>query len=215
VNFESLAYGGACQSGGGAAFTSLMGLSWNSFRPLDLDNYKTACGVSGPSGYSSLLAANVGHVVALGAGAAIVNSATPFVLQSFVAGAGWINPTTLKLEYYLNTVKQGEATLSLNVTQTGGSYFTGLNGLYFGATDQVTFTPDYSGGADQFNSAAGSCFGMPDTCVRAPYRAWFLDNMTFVNAPAAIVTPEPATFGLLAGGLVLLGAVARRRRGAL
>ncbi|MBC8088350.1 MAG: hypothetical protein H7Z40_13860, partial [Phycisphaerae bacterium] len=103
VDFETLGYGPTCQWGGGAAFSTLDGKKWDGFRPLDLDNLAKVCGRSTNTGYSSLLSANVGKVIATGAGGAWLSSFNPFVLNSLVAGAGWLNPTKLTLGFYLNT----------------------------------------------------------------------------------------------------------------
>lgn len=212
VNFESLGYGPACQWGGGTAFSSYAGMSWSGLRPLDLGNFSTACGRSTNSGYSALQAAYVGNVIALGAGAAWVSSSTPFVLSSLVAGAGWLNPTKLTLDFYLGGVLKGTSALSLNVTQTGATPFSGAS-LYSGATDFVMFTPDYSAGVDVFNSAAESCAGVPLPCTPTSYKSWFVDNLKFTEPTVNIqVTPEPSTMALFGAGLVAMGAWARRRR---
>ena len=37
-------------------------------------------------------------------------------------------------------------------------------------------------------------------------------NFSFTSAPQVAAVPEPETYGMLAAGLLMLGAVARRRR---
>ncbi|MGV3708324.1 MAG: PEP-CTERM sorting domain-containing protein [Gemmatimonas sp.] len=211
TTFETLGYSGACEWGGGSFFTDLDGKTWNNFRPLDLANYTgtgpNQCGMQN-TGYSSLLTSQIGNVIGLGFGPAIVHSTNPFVLNSMVAGAGWQNTTSLKLDFYLNTVLQSSQTIVLDVYQTGTSQFTGF---YAGATDEIRFTPDYAGGTDVFDSYGRSCVGAGPTCVQTEYESWFVDNMSF-SAAAVTVTPEPSSVALIGAGLLAVGLAARRRR---
>lgn len=208
TDFETLGYGPTCQWGGGAAFTTLDGKKWDGFRPLDLDNLSNVCGRSTNTGYATLQTANVGNVIAVGAGGAWLSSFQPFVLNSLVAGAGWQNPTSLTLTFYLNTVLMSTKTISLNTYQTGASVYTGF---YTGPTDYIGFTPDYSNGNDEFNSMAESCAGAPQPCTPYKYESWYVDNLNFSPA-TVLVTPEPATFGMLGLGVLALGVAGRRRR---
>jgi hypothetical protein len=211
TTFETLGYSGACEWGGGGFFTDLDGKTWNNLRPLDLANYTgtgpNQCGMQN-TGYSSLLTSQIGNVVGLGFGAAIVHSTNPFVLNSMVAGAGWQNTTALKLDFYLNTVLQATQTIMLDTYQTGLFLYTGF---YAGATDEIHFTPDYTGGTDVFDSYGRSCVGAGPNCVQTEYESWFVDNMSFSPA-AVVVTPEPSSVVLIGAGLLAVGFAARRRR---
>lgn len=211
TTFETLGYSGACEWGGGGFFTDLDGKSWNNLRPLDLDNYTGIgpgkCGMQN-TGYSSLLTSQIGNVIGLGFGAAIVHSTNPFVLNSMVAGAGWQNTTSLTLDFYLNTELKSSQTIVLDVYQTGMSQFTGF---YAGATDEIRFTPNYAGGTDVFDSYGRSCVGAGANCVQTEYESWFVDNMSFSPA-AVVVTPEPSSVALIGAGLLAVGFAARRRR---
>lgn len=209
VDFETLGYGPSCQWGGGSAFSTLDGKKWDGFRPLDLNNLANICGRSTNTGYSSLQTQHVGNVIATGAGGAWLSSFNPFVLNSLVAGAGWLNPTKLTLGFYLNTQLMGTSTIFLNTSQTGAQTY---SGFYSGPTDYIDFIPDYTGGVDVFNSYAESCAGATGPCTPDTYKTWFVDNLDF--SPAFVtVTPEPGSIALTAFGLVaVLGAVRRRRR---
>ena len=215
TTFETLGYAGACQAGGSSHFSTLDGKSWAGFRTLDLANYRTTCGYGTANGYG-MLGSTVGNVIGLGAGTAYVNSTNPFVLNSMVAGAGWQNPTSLKLEFYLNTVLLDTKIIQLTTYQTGLSLY---SGFYTGATDFIMFTPTYppddaAHTSDVFGSRLNYCpVGSPTTCVFNRYESWFVDNLTF-STPAvtvAVVTPEPATVGMIGLGLVLVGLVGRKR----
>lgn len=208
VDFETLGYGPNCQWGGGAAFTTLDGKKWDGFRPLDLNNLANVCGRSTNTGYSSLLSTHVGNVIATGSGGAWLSSFNPFVLNSLVAGAGWLNPTKLTMSFYLGGQFKATSTLFLNTSQTGGSVYTGF---YSGPTDYVDFIPDYAGGVDVFNSLAESCAGATGPCTPSTYKTWFVDNLDFSPA-TVVVTPEPASVVLVGLGLVVVGGLVRRRR---
>lgn len=211
TTFESLAYGpSVCQWGGGSSFSSLDGKTWNGLRPLDLDNLSNTCGRSTNTGYSQLLAQHVGNVIAVGAGGAWLSSFTPFTLNSFVAGAGWLNPTSLTVQYFLNAQLMSTQVLSLNTSQTGASLFTSN---YAGPTDFVGFMPDYSNGVDVFNSYAESCAGAVGPCTPSSYKTWYIDNMSFSPA-AVVVTPEPSSIIMMSLGLAGVAGVVRRRRAA-
>ena len=215
-NFETKGYGGACQQAGGPEIGYIGDKEWAGFKALDLTNYRTTCGYGLTNGYG-LLGASVGNVVALGYSTAYVHSINPFVLNSMVAGAGWQNPTTLKLDFYLNAVLLDTKTILLNTFQTGLSLY---SGFYTGATDFIMFTPTYasddaSHSSDVFGSYNSSCPpGSSASCVKTRYESWFVDNLTFSTpvATVAVVTPEPATVGMIGVGLVVVGLVGRRRR---
>lgn len=208
VNFETLGYNTGCQWGGGDTFTSLDDKAWGGFRPLDLTNYTTQCMRTTNTGYSSLQSGYVGNVIALGAGTAWVSSSSPFVLNSMVAGAGWQDPTSLTLRFFLDGYQMGSTTISLNTTQTGASKYTGF---YSGPTDYIGFTPDYSAGVDTFNSLDESCIGAASACTPYEYQTWFVDNLDF-SAATVVVTPEPATLGMLGIGMLAMGVAVQRRR---
>lgn len=208
VDFEGLGYNTGCQWGGGDSFASLDGKAWGGFRPLDLTNYTTQCMRVSNTGYSLLQTGYVGNVIALGAGTAWLSSGSPFVLKSMVAGAGWQDPTSLTLNFWLNGLQMGSTTISLNTSQTGALKYTGF---YSGPTDYIDFTPDYTGGADTFNSYGESCIGAVTACTQHEYQTWFVDNLDFSPA-TVLVTPEPATLGMLGIGMLAMGVAARRRR---
>ena len=211
VNFESLAYGGPCNWNGGPALDSYAGFHWGGIIALDLNNLQSTCHRNYSTGYVNLQPVKVGEVVGLGSGGAWLSRDHTFVLKSLVAGAGWINTTNLKLSFYLNTVLQGTSTLTLDVYQTGGSPYTNL---FAGAADFIGFTPDYVG-SDIFNSAAESCPQPIGNCVPRRYESYFLDNLVFEDGPikqADLVTPEPATLGLMAFGMLAIAAAGRTRR---
>jgi hypothetical protein len=208
VDFETLGYGPSCQWGGGSAFSSLSGKTWDGFRPLDLNNLSNVCGRSSNTGYSSLLTPNVGNVIATGSGGAWLSSFNPFRLNSLVAGAGWLNPTKLTLSFYLNTQLMSTSVLSLNTSQTGATTY---SGFYTGPTDYIGFMPDYSNGVDVFNSLAESCLGATGPCTPETYKTWFVDNLDFTPM-FVVVTPEPGSFVLMGLGLAVVAGVVRRRR---
>ncbi|MEO7999558.1 MAG: PEP-CTERM sorting domain-containing protein [Gemmatimonadaceae bacterium] len=209
TDFETLGYGPACNWGGGSAFSVLDGKKWNGFRPLDLDNLANSCHRSTNTGYSQLQSGYVGDVIAVGHDGAWLSSFSPFTLESMVAGAGWQNPTTLTLKFYLNTVLKSTQTISLNTYQTGAQTYTGF---YTGPTDFIGFMPDYTGGTDEFNSLGESCAGVTGPCTPYLYESWFVDNMVFTPRTVVLVTPEPATFAMLGIGMAVVGFAARRRR---
>ena len=213
--FETKGYGGECQKSGGPAIGYIGDKEWAGFKALDLTNYRTTCGYGTSNGYGSL-GASVGNVVALGYSTAYVHSINPFVLNSMVAGAGWQNPTTLKLDFYLNAVLLSTKTIQLNPFQTGLALY---SGFYAGATDFIMFTPTYplddvSHSSDVYGSYNGSCpLGSAASCVKARYESWFVDNLTFSTpvAVADVVAPEPATLGMIGFGLVVVGLAGRKR----
>lgn len=208
TDFESLGYGPACNWGGGNAFSTLDGKQWDSFRPLDLNNFQNVCGKSTGTGYADLLTSNVGNVIAVGHDGAWLSSFNPFRLNSMVAGAGWQNPTKLTMTFYLNTVLMSTQTITLGTHETGGSVF---SGFYAGPTDYIGFMPDYSAGTDEFGSLAMSCAGAPQPCTPYLYESWFVDNLDFTPMTVT-VSPEPATFAMLGIGMAVVGFAARRRR---
>lgn len=206
----SLAYGPGCQWGGGSAFHNLDGMKWDGFRPLDLKNLSSVCGRSTNTGYAQLQSANVGNMIAIGAGSAWLSSFNPFQLTSMVAGAGWQDGMTLTLTSYLGAVLMDTRTITLNAYQTGASPFTNF---YTGPTDYIGFTPDYAPGVDVFNSLAESCAGVAQPCPPYKYESWFVDNLTFVPRTVDVtVTPEPATFAMMGVGIAALAIAGRRRK---
>ena len=213
--FESKGYGGGCQSAGGPEIGYIGDKEWAGFKALDLTNYRTTCGYGLNNGYG-MLGASVGNVLALGYSTAYVHSINPFVLNSLVAGAGWQNPTQLKLDFYLNTVLLSTKTIQLSPYQTGLSLY---SGFYSGATDFIMFTPTYppddaSHSSDVFGSYNSSCpQGSPPSGVRGRYESWFVDNVTFSTPTVVVaaVVPEPATVGMIGFGLVVVGLVGRKR----
>ena len=209
--FESKSYAGACKDGGGAGIGYIGDKEWVGFSALDLVNFRSTCGFGLTNGYGAL-GGSVGEVLALGTSTAYVHSSNPFVLNSMVAGAGWQNPTSLLMEFYLNGTLLSTTSLQLTTNQTGLSLY---SGFYTGATDFIRFTPtyppvgDYSG--DVFGSHRFLCpQGSPVDCT-GRYETWFVDNLNF-SPVAVVVTPEPATVGMIGFGLLALGVVGRKRR---
>ena len=214
--FETKGYGGGCQNAGGADIGYIGDKEWAGFKSLDLLNYRTTCGYGLTNGYGTL-GASVGNVLALGYSTAYVHSTNPFVLNSMVAGAGWQNPTSLKMEFFLNTVLLDTKTIQLNTYQTGLALY---SGFYTGATDFIMFTPTYAAddamhSSDVFNSFNNSCPpGSSAACVKQRYLSWFVDNVTFSTpTPTSVaVVPEPATVGMIGLGLLVVAVVGRKRR---
>jgi hypothetical protein len=220
INFNDLGYGPPCSWSGSPTNipAGYGGLTWGGFNTLDLTNLfgSAGCNRTAATGYSSLQTAQVGNVLGLGSGATWLSSTNPFILTSMVAGAGWQANTGLTLGFYLHGTKQATKKLTLGTHVTGATPYL-LGDLYNGATDYIDFTPDYTTGTnDEFGSLAESCAGATSACVPSTYKTFFVDNLTFIAAPTGpssqVVTPEPATVGLLAFGLLAAGLVARKRR---
>lgn len=209
--FETKGYSGACRMGGGDEIGYIGDKEWVGFRALDLNNYRNTCGFGLNNGYGQLGGA-VGNVLGLGATSAFVHSVNPFVLNSMVAGAGWQNPTSLFMQFYLGGVLKSTTTLSLGTAQTGLAPYTGF---YSGATDFIMFTPKYPPSNDYSKDVFGShnvfCPQGSSVECTGRYESWFVDNLSF-SAATVVVTPEPASVAMIGVGLVAVALVRRKRR---
>lgn len=207
ISFNSLAYGGACQWGGGPVdITNHQGFDFFGLRPLDIANYTGACwgGYGQQHGYLNGPGQTLPAVVGLGFGRAQVQTlaATPFNLRSMSFGAGWSN-VSLSIRGYtgLFTAENQPYDMRTDITLTPGT----LQTVDFGALG-------FSG--IRFFSINVEDWGTPqfthwDTGAPMTEETYFVTGMVY-DLPAQV--PEPATAGLLALGVGVLGLAARRRR---
>lgn len=207
IDFNSLAYGGACQWGGGPVdITNHQGFHFIGLRPLDLANYNGACwGSTGQQhGYLNGPGQTLPPVVGLGFGRAQIQTlaASPFNLRAMSFGAGW-STATLSIRGYTGLYTadnqpwdmRTDITLSPGTLQTVDFAALGFSGIRFFSINVEDW------GTPQFNHWQT---GAPMT-----ERTYFVTGMTY-DVPAQV--PEPATAGLVALGVGALGLVARRRR---
>ena len=205
LDFEGLGYytpGAPVLWSGGPIVDQHAGLTWTSFRPLDLRNYPLHRPdpdptLAGGSGYPD--APRFGNVLGLGFGPMVVRSANPYATFRFddgFFGSGWTDPVALTITGRLDGATLFSQLVSLDPTTSSFLDFPDL------LLDELLITPDFlpAGYTDPYgsNTVNGG----------APFQTFWMDNVTLTVQ----AVPEPGTLALVAGGVALAAAVSRRRR---
>lgn len=210
LDFEDLAYhastGGTVLFPGGPIVSGYSGLTWTNFRPLDLDNYPLFRpdpdpAASGRAGYPNA-ASTYGRVLGLAFGEVRITGTAPgqrFRFASGEFGAGWTDGMTVSVVGRLRGTSLFEETFALSALSSSSLTFAEL------FVDELVMRPAFlaPGYTDPYGSAAQN--------GGSPFQTFWMDNIDARFDPALRVVPEPATVALLAGGLVVLAGVARRR----
>lgn len=213
LTFEDLCYSDQARCGiespsvlfsGGQITPAYAGFTWSSFRPLDLDNYPlrrpdpdpSIGGTAGypydPATYGTVLGLAFGDVYVhrpVGAGFGL------FRFDDMLAGSGWTSDVQLGVIGW----REGVVVISMpdiRLSATATSYVD----LPDTWVDALAFVPTFlpPGYTDPYGSATSN--------GGTPYMSFWFDNVSYQ------VTPEPATFALLGGGLVALAFARRHRR---
>jgi hypothetical protein len=205
LDFEDLAYhtsGMPVLWLGGPIVGEYAGLTWTNFRPLDLGNYPLGRpdadpGVVGNAGYPD--APQFGDVLGLAFGPVRLQSANPgtlFSIEDGAFGSGWTDPVMLTATGLRGGTTLFSQVFSLGATMTALLDFPDL------LVDELVLTPDFlpPGYTDPYGSATAN--------GGVPFQTFWMDNL----ALTVQAVPEPGTLALVAGGLALAAALARRRR---
>jgi len=138
-----------------------------------------------------------------GSPALFLNDPTPTVMEFTRMGGGLFSLSSISFAPFL----QSATTVTLmGIRPSAATVMLTLAGIPAGGLVPAltTFTPAGLTGISALRISSTNSFGEPYVLV---------DNVTF-NVGATSVVPEPATIGLVAIGLLGVGAVARRRRAA-